>query len=98
MVANNPNNEKSSIKWSNPLKKVLRDVKEFMKIEKEENKKPASFSKSINGKDTELKQGSKNSTVLKIATHETKKAKRSEKIKKDTDKEQKLPKKYRKGW
>lgn len=81
MVTKNPNNEKKSTKWSNPLDKVISGVKKFMKKEKDEEKKPSSFSTSIRG-----------------TTPEAKKAKRSERKRKDTDKEKKLPKKYKKGW
>jgi hypothetical protein len=44
------------------------------------------------------KQGFESPTISKIITPETKKTKRSEIVRKDTDREQKLPKKYRKGW
>jgi ferritin len=98
MVANNPNNEKNSTKWSNPLNKVICGMKKFMKKEAEEEKKPSSFSTSTSGMNQELKRGSESPTISKIVTPEAKKTKRSEKIKKDTDKEKKLPKKYRKGW
>jgi hypothetical protein len=98
MVANNPNNEKNSTKWSNPLNKVICGVKKFMKNEAEEEKKPSSFSTSISEMNQKSKQRSESPTILKIVPTEAKKTKRSERIRKDTDKEQKLPKKYRKGW
>ena len=98
MVANNPNDEKNSTKWSNQLNKVICGVKKFMKKETEEEKNPSSFSTSISKMNQKSKQGSESPTISKIATPEAKKTKRSEKIKKDTDKEKKLPKKYRKGW
>lgn len=31
MVANNPNDEKNSTKWSNPLNKVIYGMKKFIK-------------------------------------------------------------------
>ncbi len=98
MVANNPNNKKNATKWSNPLNKVICSVKNFIKKETEEEKKPSSFSTSISGMNQELKRGLESPTISKIATPEAKKTKRSEKIRKDTDKEKNLPKKYRKGW
>ena len=98
MVANSPDNEKNSIKWSNPLSKVIHGVKKFMKKEAEEEMKPSSFSTPINDMSPKLKQRSKSQTKLKTTKSEEKKTKRTERIRKDTDKEKKLPKKYRKGW
>jgi hypothetical protein len=98
MVAKNPHNEKKSTKWSNPLDKVISGVKKFMKKERDEKKKPSSFSTSIRGTTPELKHKTESQTISKIATLEEKKAKRSERKRKDTDKEKKLPKKYKKGW
>ena len=98
MVGNNPSNKKNSTKWSNPLNKVIHGVKKFMKKEAEEDTKPSSFSTPISGMDPKLKQGSISQTILKTTTSEEKMTKRAERVRKDTDKEKKLPKKYRKGW
>jgi hypothetical protein len=98
MVDNNPNSANNPKKWSNPLKKVLGDVKKFMKKEGGEDKKPSSFETSKNEINQESKQGSESSNIPKFETPETKEAERSARVRKAKVKEQKLPKKYRKGW
>jgi hypothetical protein len=98
MVDNNPNSANNPKKWSNPLKKVLGDVKKFMKKEGGEDKKPSSFETSKNEINQELKQGSGSSSIPKFETLETKEVERSMRTRKSKIKEQKLPKKYKKGW
>jgi hypothetical protein len=99
MVDNNPgsvhNNPK---KRCNQLKKIFDDVKKFIKREEEENEKPASFETSQNEKNLELSQQLGSSNTPKFETPETKEAERSMRERKAKIKEQKLPKKYRKGW
>lgn len=98
MVDNNPNSTNNPKKWSNPLKKVIGDVKKFMKKEGGEDKKPSSFETSENEISQESKQGSEGSNIPRFETPETKEAERSARERKAKVKEQKLPKKYRKGW
>jgi hypothetical protein len=116
MVDNSPdslhNNPK---KKTNPFKKILDDVKKFMKKDeekdkkpssfeapkkgkKEKDKKPSSFKESKKEKSPELNQQPEDSNIPKIETPETKEAERSMRERKGKIKEQKLPKKYRKGW
>ena len=74
-------------------------LKKFIKKEEEENEKPDSFETSQNEKNLESdldKFGSSNTP--KFETPETKEAERSMRERKAKIKEQKLPKKYRKGW
>ena len=98
MVTNNPNNEKNSIKWSDPLNKVIHGVKKFMKKKAEEDTKPSSFSTPISEMNPKLKQVSKSKAILETTKSEEKKTNRAERKRNGTDKEKKLPKKYRKGW
>ena|SRR5664280_782450 len=98
MVDDHSNSENNPTKWSNPLTKVLGDVKKFMKKEGGEDKKPFSVEISKNEINQELKQGSGSSSIPKFETPETKEAERSMRRRKAKIKEQKLPKKYRKGW
>ena len=98
MVDNNPNNANNPKKWNNPLKKVLSDVKKLMKKEDGKDTKPSSFETSKNEINQESKQGSESSNIPKFETPETKDAEKSARVRKGQIKEQKLPKKYRKGW
>jgi hypothetical protein len=68
------------------------------KGKREKDKKPSSFEGSKKEKNSELNQQPENSSIPKIETPETKEAERSMREKKGKIKEQKLPKKYRKGW
>ncbi len=91
MVDNKPiNPHNNSEKKSNPFKKILNGVKNFMKKDEEDNKL-SSFEAS------KIKKN-QNSNIPKIETPETKKAKRSTRERKANNKEQKLPKKFKRGW
>jgi hypothetical protein len=68
------------------------------KEKREKDKKPSSFKETKREKDPELDQQPENSSIPKIETPETKEAERSMRERKAKVKEQKLPKKYRKGW
>lgn len=85
-------------KRSNHLKNILYYVKKFMKKDGDEDEKPSSFETSKNEKNKESNQQFGSSNIPKIETPETKEADRSIRAKKAKVKEQKLPKKYRKGW
>jgi hypothetical protein len=133
MVDKSPDGSSNKLqKKSNPFKKILADVKKFIKKDEEENKKPSSFvaaknekketgkkptsfeaakkkkreknkkspsfKESKKEKNPELSQQSANSSVLGIEAPEAKEDKTSMQEKKAKIKEQKLPKKYRKGW
>lgn len=98
MVDNNPdsahNNPKKS---SNPFKKILDDVKKFMRKEEEE-KKPSSFETLKKEKNQASNQELRSSNIPKLETPETKEAEKSARVRKAKVNEQKLPKKYKKGW
>jgi hypothetical protein len=116
MVDNSPDGSYNKLqKKSNPFKKILADVKKFIKKDEEENKKPSSsiaaknekketgkkpssFKESKKEKNPELSQQSAKSSILGIEAPEAEEVKTSMKEKKAKIKEQKLPKKYRKGW
>jgi N-acetylmuramoyl-L-alanine amidase CwlA len=74
----------------NPFKKMLNDVKNFMKKDEEVNKTP-----SFEGPKTEKKP---DSNTPKFETREKKKAKRSMRERRANNNEQKLPTKFKKGW
>jgi uncharacterized protein with WD repeat len=91
MVDNRPiSSHNNPEKRSNPFKKILNDVKNFMKKDEEDNKL-SSFEASKTGKNQD-------SNLTKFETPETKEAKRSMRERKANNKEQKLPKKFKKGW
>jgi hypothetical protein len=148
MVDNSPKNSKNSpIKRNNPFKKILEDVKKFIKKDGENDKKPSSVAISKKEKNKEQNIQPRNSNIKSensnkksgapnkkskranrrqnnsnkqtetsnkqsenlneqsdisglpiIQTPETKAAERSERARKANAKEQKLPKKYKKGW
>ncbi|HEY3361507.1 MAG TPA: hypothetical protein VGK06_06660 [Methanosarcina sp.] len=91
-VHNNPK------KRNNQLKRIFNDVKKFIKREGEEEKKPASFETSNKKKNKESDQQLESSSALKFETPKTQEAEKSIRERKAKTKEQKLPKKYRKGW
>lgn len=91
MVDNSPISSRNNPeKRINPFKKMLDGVKNFMKKDEEDNK-PSSFEAS------KIKKN-QDSNIPKLETSETKKAKRSTRERKANNKEQKLPKKFKKGW
>ena len=98
MVDNNPNSAHSNPKKSsNPFKKILDDVKKFMKKEDDE-KKPSSFEALKKEKNQGSNQELRSSNIPKLETPETKEAEKSARVRKAKVNEQKLPKKYKKGW
>ena len=97
MVDDHSNSVNNPTKWSYPLTKVLGDMKKFMKKEEEE-KKPSSFETLKKEKNQASNQELRSSNIPKLETPETKEAERSARVRKAKVKEQKLPKKYRKGW
>jgi hypothetical protein len=91
MADNNPNSSYNNPeKRKNPFKKMLDSMKSLVKKE-EEDTKPSSF------EDTKTRKN-QGSNISKHETSESKKAKRSTRERKANNKEQKLPKKYQKGW
>jgi hypothetical protein len=99
MVNGNPNNTHDNPeKKDNQLKKIFNNVKKFIKKEGEEEKKPVSFETSKKEKNQESNQQLDSSKALKSNTPKTKEAERSTRERKAKIKEQKLPKKYKKGW
>ncbi len=91
MVDNSPiSSHNSPEKRINPFKKMLNDVKNFLKKDEEDNKS-SSFEASKTEKNPD-------SNIPKFETPETKEAKRSMGERKANKKEQKLPKKFKKGW
>lgn len=98
MVDNNPDSAHSNPKKSsNPFKKILDDVKKFMKKEEEE-KKPSSFETLKKEKNQASNQELRSSNIPKLETPETKEAEKSARVRKAKVNEQRLPKKYKKGW
>ena len=99
MADNKPVSEDdSSKKWSNPFKKVLGDVKKLIKSEEKheeivEHKPPVS--NASKEKNTRKPEKTRTGNLEKSETEEPEKETKSRKAKM---KEQKLPKKYRKGW
>jgi hypothetical protein len=71
---------------------------EAYKKGKRENNRPHSLKDSRSEKSPELNRQPENSDIPKIETPETKEAERSMRERKGKIKEQKLPKKFRKGW
>lgn len=98
MANGNPNNTYNNPKKDNQLKRIFNDVKKFIKKEGEKEKKPVSFETSKKEKNQESNQQLDSSKTLKFKTPETKEADRSIRERKAKIKEQKLPKKYKKGW
>jgi len=91
MVDNNSiSSHNNPEKRSNPFKKMLNNMMNFMKKDEEDNKSP-SFEESKNGKNQDSK-------IPKFETPETRGAKKSMSERKANKKEQKLPKKLKKGW
>ncbi|AKB43653.1 MULTISPECIES: hypothetical protein [Methanosarcina] len=91
MVDNNPDSPHNNPeKRKNPFKKMLDNMKNLIKKDDEDNK-PSSFEASKTEK-------SKGSNTPKLEASETKKDKRSTRERKANSKEQKLPKKFKKGW
>lgn len=91
MVDNNPNSQhNTSEKRKNPFKKMLDNVRNFIKKDEEDDE-----TSSFEASKTRKNQGS---NIPKLETPETKKAKRSTHERKANNKEQKLPKKFKKGW
>jgi len=91
MADNNPNSPHNNPeKRKNPFKKMLDSMKNIIKKDEEDNK-PSSFEASK----TRKNQGS---NISKLETSESKKAKRSTHERKANNKEQRLPKKFKKGW
>ena len=91
MVDNSPiSSHNNPEKRSNPFKKIIDDVKNFLKKDEEDNK-PSSFEASKTEKNPDL-------NIPKFETPETKEAKRSMRERKANNKEQKLPTKFKKGW
>ena len=68
------------------------------KRKREKDRKPSSLKESRSEKGPELNQQPEDSNIPKIETPETKEAERSMRERKGKIKEQKLPKKFRKGW
>jgi hypothetical protein len=68
------------------------------KRKREKDNRPSSFRESRSEKDLESNQQPEDSNIPKIETPETKEAERSMRERKGKIKEQKLPKKFRKGW
>jgi hypothetical protein len=99
MLDDSPDSSHSNPKKrSNPFKKILDDVKKLVKKDEAEDKNLSSFEASKNEKNKESNQHSGSSNIPKIETPETKETERSMRAKKAKVKEEKLPKKYRKGW
>jgi len=99
MADNDPNGAHNNPKKkSNPFKKIFNDVKKLIVKEEEDDKRPASFEVPTKEKNKESNQQSGISNITKIETPETKEAERSMRERKGKIKEQKLPKKFRKGW
>lgn len=90
MVNNSPISPNNPEKKGNIFKKILNDMKNFMKKDEEDNK-PSSFEASKTGKNQD-------SNIPKRELSESKKAKRSTHERKANNKEKKLPKKFKKGW
>ncbi|MCC4765427.1 hypothetical protein FXW07_01915 [Methanosarcina sp. DH1] len=91
MVDNNPDSPHNNPeKRKNPFKKMLDNMKNLIKKDDEDNK-PSSFEASKTEKN-------KGSNTPKLEASETKKDKRSTRERKANSKEQKLPKKFKKGW
>ncbi len=98
MVNNNPESEHNNPKKGSQLRKIFDGMKKFIKKEEEEDKNPASFRTSKNEKNQESNQQLGSSKIPKLETPETQEAEKSMRKRKANIKEQKLPKKYRKGW
>ncbi|AKB50966.1 hypothetical protein MSBRW_1713 [Methanosarcina barkeri str. Wiesmoor] len=91
MVDNNSNSSHNNPeKRKNPFKKMLDNMKNLVKKDNEDDKQS-----SFEASKTRKNQDSNNP---KLETSETKKAKRSTRERKANTKEQKLPKKFQKGW
>lgn len=91
MVDSNSNSlHNNPEKRKNPFKKMLDNVRNLIKKDGEDNK-TSSFESSKTRKNQD-------SNIPKLETPETKKAKRSTRERKANNKEQKLPKKFKKGW
>ncbi|HII90832.1 MAG TPA: hypothetical protein HA262_01310 [Methanosarcina sp.] len=91
MVDNNPNGPHNNPeKRKNPFKKMIDNMRNLV-IKDGEDNKPSSFEAFEIGKNQD-------SNNKKSETSETKKAKRSTRERKSNSKEQKLPKKFKKGW
>lgn len=91
MADNNPNSSHNSPeKRKNPFKKMLDSMKSLIKKD-EEDIKPSFFEEAKTRKN-------EGSNISKLETSESKKDKRSTRERKANNKEQKLPKKFKKGW
>jgi regulator of replication initiation timing len=91
MVDNSPiSSHNNSEKGISPFKKMLDGVKNFLKKNDEDNKL-SSFEAS------KIKKN-QDPSIPKLETSETKKSKRSTRERKANSKEQRLPKKFKKGW
>lgn len=102
MADNKPVNEDNSPrKWSNPFKKVLGDVKKLMKIEEKKEERKESIVEKPSTPEISKKrnvQTPESSKAEKTESSETKVVEKRKKTNKTNAKEQKLPKKYKKGW
>jgi len=91
MVDNNPNSPHNNPeKRKSPFKKMLDNMRNLV-IKDVEDNEPSSFEAFEIGKNQD-------SNNPKPEMSETKKAKRSTSERKANSKEQKLPKKFKKGW
>jgi len=91
MVDNNPNSPHNNPeKRKSPFKKMLDNMRNLV-IKDVEDNEPSSFEAFEIGKNQD-------SNNQKPEMSETKKAKRSTRERKSNSKEQKLPKKFKKGW
>lgn len=91
MIDNSPIDPHNNFeKKSNPFKKIVDNIKIFMKINGEDNK-PSSF-------ETSKTEKSPDSNILKYEAYKKREAKRAMRERRANSNEQKLPAKFKKGW
>ena len=91
MINNSPIGPQGNFeKRSNPFKKIVNNVKNFMK-KNGEDEKPPSF-------DTSKNEKSPDPNALKYEKYKKREAKRAMRERRANSNEQKLPAKFKKGW
>lgn len=93
-----PSSLEASKKGKREEVKKSRSFEASKKGKREKRKRPSSFKESRNEKSPESNQKQETANIPIFGTSETKEAEKAMQESKSKSKEQKLPKKFRKGW